>query len=350
MTSVLIMAGGSGKRLWPLSNEEHPKQFMKLDYKDSMIVTTVKRLSAKVPLKKIFISTTIEYVEKIYDELSMIPRENIIIEPAVRDTAAAIIYGSMYIKKRMGNETLIICASDHIIKREDVFISALEVAENECESDDSIITLGIVPERAETNYGYIEVQDNWEFNKAYKAENFKEKPDCDLAKEYYSSGKYLWNSGIFVFKIDTIMKYYKMFLPKHFEIMEKMEEAISKKNNIGIQLSVSIKELFLSFEKISIDYGIMEKIKYAKVIPVDIGWNDVGSYKELEKILGNNKGGNSVVSTQLNSFNSKNNFIVTDSFEVGLVGVENLIVVQKGNHLLVCHKNSKQNIKKLFKD
>lgn len=347
MYSALILAGGSGQRLWPLSNEDSPKQFLKLDNSLSLIAQSVERLKTLIPYESIYVSTNIEQFQLVLDEVPQIPFENIIVEPLMKDTAAAILYGSAYIGKRKPESLILVASSDHLIKNESEFISSLKIAFNECMKNNSFITFGIVPRYPETNYGYMKIESEWQINRVTKVQSFKEKPDIVLAKNYVESGEYLWNSGMFVFSMKLIFELYKNNLKKHHECVMRMKENI-RNESVGNELAFEVKPYFKLFEKISFDYGIVEKLDEIKVIPIDIGWSDIGSFTEIGRIYRDKKNDNTVIGTKLKSLNSRDNLIITDEFEVGVIDIENLLIVQKGKRLLVCYKDSVDRIKELL--
>ena len=352
MLAVLIMAGGSGERFWPLSTPKKPKQLLSLFSNKSMIRETINRILPIVEVKKIFIATNVLQFEEIKKELPEVPEENIIIEPIFKDTAAAIGYSTLIIEERFKSLTekieVIVLASDHLIKDSEKFRKNILRGAKEARENSAIVTLGIKPNKAETGYGYIEV-DNKEcllLDEVYKVKRFREKPNKETAEHYVSSGKYLWNSGMFIFTTDTIFKNFEVLMPEHMEIFNKIRIEISK-NKIGLELSNSIKEYFNEFEKISIDFGIMEYSKNIKVIPISIGWNDIGSFIALSEIFNPDESGNIIKDTETIIHDANNNIVICKDCVVSLLGVKNLIVVKNGNNLLISHKDNAQDIKKI---
>lgn len=352
MLTALIMAGGSGERFWPLSTPTKPKQLLSLFSDKSMIRETVDRILPIISSDKIFIATNILQVDEIIKELPDIPEENIIIEPAFKDTAAAIGYTSLIIEKKFKslNEKIevVVLASDHLIKNDENFRSVILTGAEEASENSTIVTLGIKPDKPETGYGYIEVNNNESLllDKIYKVRRFREKPNKETAEQYLNSGKYLWNSGMFIFTIDTIFKNFEVLMPEHMEIFNKIKIEISK-NKIGLELSNSVKKHFDEFEKISIDFGIMEYSKNIKVIPVSIGWNDIGSFTALSEVFSADKSGNIIRGTETIIQDAYNNIIICRDCVVSLLGVKNLIVVKNGSNILISHKDSAQDIKKI---
>lgn len=352
MLVALIMAGGSGERFWPLSTPTKPKQLLSLFSDKSMIRETVDRILPIISVDKIFIATNILQVDEIKKELPDIPEENIIIEPSFKDTAAAIGYTSLIIEEKFKNLNekieIVVLASDHIIKDEENFREIILKGAKEARENSTIVTLGIKPDKPETGYGYIEV-DNKEalvLNEVYKVRRFREKPNKETAEQYVNSGKYLWNSGMFIFTSTTIFKNFEVLMPEHMEIFNEIKKEISK-DKIGIELSESVKKYFNKFEKISIDFGIMEHSKNIKVIPVSIGWNDIGSFTALSEVFILDEFGNVIKDTETIIHDSSNNIIICKDCMVSLLGVKNLIVVKNGDNILISHKDSAQDIKKI---
>lgn len=346
MLTAFIMAGGSGERFWPLSTKEKPKQLLKLIDDRSMILMTVDRILPMINPENIFVGTNEIQAEGIMGELPMLPKENIIIEPAFKDTAAAIGYGTLKIKEKFKNEkkqlkdiTIVVLAADHLIKNEENFRKRLETAANEAKNG-SIITLGIKPTRPETGYGYIETDECY-IGEASKVKRFWEKPNFERAELYLEAGNYLWNSGMFVFRADIMMSELEKYMPNHYEILCDIEKSF--------KINEKIKQKFEKFDKISIDFGVMEKSRLIKVIPVDFGWNDVGSFPALQDVYEADENGNIKKDVEYRYLHSKNNIVVGKGKRVSTIGVHDLVIVQSDNEILVCHKDRAQDIKKIIK-
>lgn len=352
MLTALIMAGGSGERFWPLSTPTKPKQLLSLFSDKSMIRETVDRILPIISANKIFIATNVLQANEIKKELPDIPEENIIIEPSFKDTAAAIGYTSLIIEEKFKNLNekieVVVLASDHLIKNDENFRQIILKGAEEARENSTIVTLGIKPDKPETGYGYIEVNNNESLllNEIYKVRRFREKPNKETAEQYVSSGKYLWNSGMFIFTIDTIFKNFEVLMPEHMEVFNKIRAEILK-SKIGLELSNCVKEYFNEFEKISIDFGIMEYSKNIKVIPVSIGWNDIGSFTALSEVFSSDETGNIIRDTETIIHDANNNIVICKDCTVSLLGVKNLIVVKNGENILISHKESAQDIKKI---
>lgn len=348
MICAYIMAGGFGERFWPLSTSERPKQLLKLLSDKSMIRETVDRILPLIPKEQIFIGTNIKQSEAIMDEIPMIPKENIVIEPAFKDTAAAIGYGALYIKHRIKDACMIVLASDHLIQDEESFRWGLQTAVSEAIFNNSIVTLGIKPSYPETGYGYIQIDEKFTINNVYSVKKFWEKPNKERAEEYVLEGNYLWNSGMFIFKVDTILEEMKRYMPKHHNILEVINVEIQR-NYSGNELAVKTEQYFEKFERISIDFGVMEHSNRIKVIPSDFGWNDIGNFASLKDYLYKDDNGNAIKNTYFKQIDSKDNIIITDGYNVRTIGINNCIIVQTEDKLLICDIKRAQDIKKLLK-
>lgn len=351
MLTAFIMAGGSGERFWPLSTKERPKQLLKLISDKTMIRETVDRILPIISAEKIFIGTNSIQAEGIKKELPFIPEENIIIEPLFKDTAAAIGYGAVFIKSKYENADIVVLASDHVIKNEENFRKRIIGAVEESK-DGSIVTLGIKPNKPETGYGYIETAGECYIAEATKAVRFWEKPNSERAEEYVEAGNYLWNSGMFIFNVNTILTAIEKYMPKHYEILERCGQKIKEDSTrFGKHLSNAVAEEFEKFDKISIDFGVMELADNIKVIPVDFGWNDVGSFPALDDVFDKNENGSVIKNSSAIEIDSKNNIIISEGKRrrVATVGVENLIIVETDEAVLVCAKENAQHIKKVLK-
>ncbi|MDL2292418.1 hypothetical protein LJC17_02380 [Acholeplasma sp. OttesenSCG-928-E16] len=338
MLVALIMAGGLGERFWPLSTKEHPKQVLDLFTGKPMIKETLDRILPIIPLSNIFIATNSTQQNIIKEVLPDFPISNFIIEPMFKDTAAAIGFGVLNIKKHFDNPTIVVLASDHIIKNEEQFRHNILKAEKVAK-EGFIVTFGIKPTKPETNYGYIELDKEFKINDVFDAISFREKPDLKTATKYLLEKKYLWNSGMFIFTENTIYKAFMEHANSHYQTLMKIA------NEDG-----SLKDLFNEFERKSIDYAIMEKANNIKVIPVDIGWNDVGSYNSLIDILNENKNGSINISDKLIECDSKNNIVIARKKSVSLIGVEDLIIVETDNKILVAKKSEINKIKEIAKN
>lgn len=347
MLCAYIMAGGSGERFWPLSTPEKPKQLLKLFSEKSMIRETVDRILPLIPPEYIFIGTNIKQSKAIMEELPMIPEENVVIEPDFKDTAAAIGYGAMYIRKRHPDACMVVLASDHLIRDAEQFLKVLENAAEEADANETIVTLGIKPTFPETGYGYIETVKAAEPGEIHPIERFWEKPNKERAETYIASGNFLWNSGMFIFKVKTILEEIERYMPRHYSVLEEIGQEIEAGYDKA-ELADRIAPFFQQFQKISIDYGVMERSVRIRVIPCDIGWNDIGSFGALADVFEADANGNVIRNSKIRQLDARNNIIVSENYDIGVLGVDNLVIIQTEGKLLICDKARAQEIKKIL--
>lgn len=345
MISVVIMAGGKGERFWPKSRTNLPKQFLLLtDDGKSMIQKTVERVCELVKIENIYIVTNELYTELVKEHLPNLPIENIIVEPVAKNTAPCIGLAAVHIAKKDSNSKMIVLPSDHLIKFNDIFIDTLKTAIDVVEEGDNLVTIGITPNYPETGYGYINFQKSEQFvgKNIYEVLEFVEKPNLEKAKEYLNSGHYLWNSGMFVWKVSTILKNFEKYLPEVYEGLKIIE------TNVGTaKYTEVLKKEFSKMPSESIDYGIMEKAKNIFVIPGNFGWDDVGSWLSLERINKTNQDGN-VITGNVVSIKTKNSIIQGTNKLIATVGIEDLIIVDTEDALLICNKNNTQEVKEVI--
>ena len=346
--TALIMAGGRGERFWPKSRKNLPKQFLSLtsDGK-TMIQLTVERISPVVSLENIYISTNTSYKKLVMEQLPGIPEENILCEPVGRNTAPCIGLAAVHIRKKLGDAIMMVLPSDHLIKNNVMFLDVLRDAATAAEENTNLVTIGITPSYPETGYGYIQFdsQNLKECtSRAYKVVNFKEKPDLSTAKEYVASGDYLWNSGMFIWKVSSILSNMENLMPAMYDGLKKIE------SSIGTQEQEQVLESeFINFKSESIDYGIMEHAKDIYIIPGAFGWDDVGSWLALERINSTNEFGN-VVNGNVISIDTKNSIIHGNEKLIATVWLNDIIIIDTEDALLICDKDSTQDIKKVIEN
>lgn len=341
MYYAVIMAGGKGERFWPESRISHPKQFLKLTGKETMIQATVRRINRLINIKNIYIVTNAMYKGIVKKQLPALSEENIIVEPVARNTAASIGLACAYINSKDKDASMVVLPSDHLIKNEQGFINILDRGFNKAEKGDNLVTLGIRPNYPETGYGYIK-HGSLEKDLTCKVECFVEKPDIEKAREYVESGNYLWNSGMFIWKVQSIMDSFKQFMPELYNSILRIENSIGKSRQDYI-----IKEEFMKLKNISIDYGIMEKSKNIYVVPCDFGWDDVGSWTSLERLNPSDESGN-IVDGKVVSLDTKGCIVKSNKKLVATIGIEDLVVVDTEDAILICRKDRAQDIKKLI--
>ncbi len=339
---ALIMAGGSGTRFWPASRKKLPKQFLRLkDDSDSLIRMTHKRVLKIFPETNIFYVANRNYVELIKNEIEGISNSNLIIEPLPRNTAPAIGLSAAMIHKKNNNAIIAVLPSDHFIEKEELFVNILKTAYR-VSADGSIVTIGITPNRPETGFGYIrkgaliETIDGIEVN---GVEAFVEKPNRQKAIEYISTGRYLWNAGIFIFKAERILSEMKRLMPETFDAIMKTVDLINKDPQ-------KAEEEFSKIQSISIDYGIMEKVQGIRVIPADINWSDVGSWGAMRDILPRDHYGNANIGENI-LIDCQDCLVRSSGRLVAVIGMNNVAVIETENAVLVIPIERSQDVKKV---
>lgn len=339
--TAVIMAGGRGERFWPKSRNTCPKQFLSLTKDgETMIQKTVKRLLPLVNMEDIFIVTNAGYISLVKEQLSELPEENILAEPCARNTAPCIAFAAAVIGRKYDDAVMLVLPSDHLISYEDIYISTLKKAVAVSLEGKNLVTIGITPTYPETGYGYINF--GKEAGNAYEVERFVEKPNLPTAKEYLASGKYLWNSGMFVWKISSIMENLKEFMPEIHDGALKIGEAFGTESYDEV-----LEKEFTAFTSESIDFGIMEKANDIYTIPGSFGWDDVGSWLAVERINEVDDDKNYIEGNVI-SIGSERATICGGKRLIAAVGVEDIIIVDTDDAVLICSKNNTQDVKKVI--
>ena len=343
--TALIMAGGRGERFWPKSRKNMPKQFLSLtDDNKTMIQLTVERISALVNLEDIYIVTNKDYKSLVCTQLPDIPVENIICEPVGKNTAPCIGLGAVYIAQKYQDALMIVFPSDHLVKFNNMFITTLTDACEVAEKADNLVTIGIAPDYPETGYGYIKFNPHKIIGRAYQVERFVEKPTLEVAKEYLATEEYFWNSGMFIWKVSSILENIKKLMPSMFKHLQKIQDSIGTE-----QEKVILQEEYHEIDAISIDYGIMERAESIFILPGTFGWDDVGSWLAVSRIRKSNESGNSV-SGNVITVDTCNCVIQGEKKLIAAVGLENIIVVDTSDAILICAKDSASDIKKVLEN
>jgi mannose-1-phosphate guanylyltransferase len=345
---ILIMAGGNGERFWPISTKERPKQLLPLLSDKTMIRETIDRLDGLVTARDIYISTNTIQFENIRKELHEIPEDNIIIEPAFRDTAAAILYGSTYIASRFDNPVIVVLASDHAISNVAEFKKAIIKAHHIASETNKIVTLGIKPTYPEVGYGYIKIN-NPQILSINENVQFVEKPTLEKAKTFIEDEIYLWNSGMFIFKYKSIINEFKKHAPNFLKVIDSISDKMHQHH--GLVLANLINIPFQTFPKISIDFAIIEKSNNLICLPTDFGWNDVGSFYGLFLFKQKDGANNSFGSLNVKYIESSNNFFISDSDKINvfMLNVNNMLIIYHESKLVILPLDKSHLIKELKK-
>lgn len=336
MFNVLIMAGGKGTRFWPMSTEERPKQFLKLIDKKTMLQATVDRLKPLVNIDHVFICTGKQYVDIVKEQLSELPEKNIIIEPIGRNTAPCILLSTLYINQIYENSNIVVLPSDHMINNQKEFVDVINDANLFLNNkNNSIITIGITPNRPETGYGYINydkevgVINNHHIMNVSK---FVEKPNIDKANQYLADGHYLWNAGMFMFNSSFILDEFKKYYIS-YELLNSLP-TIDSKNYYQ-----ELEKKYSQCEAISIDYAIMEKSHNICVIPADFGWDDIGSWKALERYIHKDKN-NNVLKGNIKIIDSNGNIVYGSDKEIILHDIDDIYCIDTGEKIVIGKKEN----------
>ena len=337
----VIMAGGGGTRFWPLSRHTEPKQLLNLSGKERMINETIDRISLIAEKEDIFVVTNVDQAAKMKTVTEGRLREDhILSEPSARNTAACIGYAAMEIMKKYGDGVMCILPSDHSVQDWDAFARTIRLAQETAEKEDCLLTLGIRPTYPSTGYGYIRYEET-AHESAYPVITFKEKPEQAVAEEYVKSGDYVWNSGMFVWKASVILAHFRELLPEVYACLDRIGEAMNtpeEKDTIGT--------VYPTIPSISIDYGILEKSRDVKVIPADMGWDDVGSWDNLGVLHQADENGNIFVGKHA-ALDTKGCVTYSGKRLIATLGVEDLIIVETEDAVMVCDKKRAQEVKKI---
>ena len=343
--TALIMAGGRGERFWPRSRVNMPKQFLSLtDDGKTLIQQTVERMLPLLDIEDVFIATNRRYKKLVMEQLPELPEENILCEPASKNTAPCIGLGAIHIAKKYDDAVMFVLPSDHLITHPQIFRRMLRDAAHTAEEGPNLVTIGITPTYPETGYGYIKFDPEAAYGAAFAVDSFVEKPDLDTARKYVQSQQYLWNSGMFTWRVSTILDNLKTFMPDTYEGLMRIGEAIGTEEQDEV-----LEREFNAFKSESIDYGIMEKAKNIYILIGAFGWDDVGSWLAVERFRERNEFGN-VVTGNVVMVDTKNTLIQGTKKLIAAVGLENLIIIDTDDALLVCDKSSTGDIKKVLEN
>ncbi len=347
---ALIMAGGAGKRFWPLSRTKSPKQFLNLFGDKSLIQMTYNRLLPFVEPKNILVITNKDQKTLVTKHLPDLPKSSIIGEPLSKNTAPCIGLGALLASLDNPEAVQVILPADHLIQDIPEFRRILKLGAEIASDMECLMTIGIKPTRPETGYGYIQTDSNVpddvlpeEFRKkgAFKVKTFAEKPNLETAKRFLESGDFLWNSGIFIWKAKTILQALDENVPELYDSLMNIKNEIGKKS-----FSKKLLTLYRQIKSISIDYAVMEKSHKVFLLKGEFGWSDVGSWEEFYKINEKDRNGNVIIgSGELRD--SRNNLLISDKTFIAGIGLEDLVIINSDNVLLVCPRDRSQDIKEI---
>lgn len=340
---AILMAGGVGSRFWPVSTASFPKQFHDmLGTGETLIQKTFHRLSKLIPTENIYILTNEKYNDLVLEQLPNVTQKQVVLEPAMRNTAPCILYASLKIQKENPNAVMVVAPSDHWIEDEAAFIENLQTSFDKCEKENVLMTLGIQPTFANTGYGYINFEKSESAIK--KVHQFTEKPDYETAKKFLESGNYLWNAGIFMWSVNTIITAFQNFQPKLFELFDEGFSVYNTDFEDDF-----IRDNYGRAENISIDYAIMEHASHVYVLPATFDWNDLGTWGSLYDKLDKEENRNAVVNAKPILQEASGNMIRTTNKKIVVIdGLNDYIVVDKDDVLLIYPKAKEQDIKKVL--
>ena len=342
MVYSVIMAGGVGSRFWPMSRRSRPKHLLPLINGTPLIEATIRRVMPITPEENLLIVTNEYQHRRIHKALPWLKDHSFVLEPFGRNTAPCIGLAAVKIKADDPEGIMIVLPADHIIDDVHEFQKCLKQGVDIAQKGDSLVTIGIPPTRVETGYGYI--QRNHKLNgdpHIYQVKTFAEKPNQATAERFIKSGDFYWNSGIFIWRVDVILKHFEEFLPELYQRMIEIE-----KLGQGANAKKELRRIYRRIRNISIDFGIMERAPSVKVIEGKFGWGDVGSWEEAYRRTKKDDYGNATAGEHL--FLKSNNCYVNSTKKfVAVLGMDDVIIVESGNALLVCHRNQAQNVKEV---
>lgn len=342
---LVILAGGAGSRFWPISSEELPKQFLDiLGCGRTLIQLTLERFNGLIPKENVWVVTAEKYREIVMEQLPEIPSGNILCEPCRRNTAPCICYVSWKIKKLNTKANIVVSPSDHLVVDIQAFQSAIDDSLSFAAETDAVVTLGLKPTRPETGYGYIKADLTYSSSRKhniFRVDEFKEKPTLEIAKEYIQSPNYLWNSGIFIWNVNTIINAFRVYEPEVSSIFEGLMpyyDTDEEQNKID--------ESYPQCKNISVDYAILEKAEEIFVFPASFSWSDLGTWNSLREQSDMDKYGNVCIGDNIKLYDTYNTIVHTcNKKEVIVEGLDGYVVAEKEGKLLVCRLSEEQRIK-----
>jgi len=343
---AVILAGGKGERFWPLSRGGHPKQLLEISSDKTMLQETIDRVSGFIPIERILIVTGQNLKSPILEKVKILKEKNLLIEPEIRNTCMAIGVAAVHLKKIDPSATMIVLSSDHYIQTKEKLQKVLAVGTEVANQGENLITIGIVPSRAETAYGYIEFSDLFstiDNIAVYRINRFKEKPNRMVAQEYYYDRKHLWNSGIFIWTVDTILKALQRHMPALYQELDLYSREIGIKSQ-----DQALKGLYSRAESISIDCAVLEKAENVLTIKADLVWDDIGSWLALERIKQRDRENNVIIGKAQVTGTYETTIVNDGPGIIATLGVSDLVIVRTGDIVFVAHKTRVQDVKELL--
>ncbi|MGB8658105.1 MAG: sugar phosphate nucleotidyltransferase [Candidatus Zixiibacteriota bacterium] len=346
MNYAVILAGGKGERFWPLSRTRHPKQLLHITSPKTMLQETVDRVKDLIPVERTKVVTGENIKKAILKQVDYLKEENLIVEPAMKSTCAAIGLAAVHLQKIDPSAVMVVLSSDHLIRPEEKLLEILEVGTKLASKGEFLITIGITPTRAETAYGYIEIDepyDTLDGITVFQIKEFKEKPDRVAAQQYYYDRKHLWNSGMFIWTVSTILHALQKHMPQMYQELETYSRHVGTKNEDAAR-----KELYHNLENISIDCAVLERAENALVIKADLVWDDIGSWLALDRIREKDADHNVIVG-EVRAINTYETTIVNDGKGIiATLGVSDLVIVNTDDIVFVAHKTKVQDVRELL--
>lgn len=342
---AVIMAGGMGERFWPLSTPERPKQFLPLFGGTSLLRETVKRIGSLIPINRQIVVAGERHASLVQEELPDHPRKNLLYEPTGRNTAACVGLASLFVERRAPDAILVILPADHYIPNTSAFLDCLKVAVQTAQERNGIVTIGVKPGRPETGYGYIQIGPEIDRG-VHPILEFREKPDEETARRYLESGNYFWNAGIFVVQNRTVQQLIKTHLPGHWSKLEQIRSVVGTS-----QYGKILADIYPTFQRISMDYGVLEKSDSSYMVHGHFEWDDLGAWTALDRINAKDEDANVVIGWHA-GIDTSNCIIYQYQQEgkvVATIGLRDLIVAETEHGLLICPKSRAQDIRSLLK-
>ncbi len=342
------MGGGIGSRFWPCSRKDKPKQFLDIfGTGRSLLKMTFDRFSSFIPKENILVVTNADYKDLVLEQLPEITSEQVLLEPMRRNTAPCIAYACFHIRAKAPNANIVVSPADHLILDELKFVEAMTKALAYTAEHSELVTLGIRPSRPETGYGYIQMKKEEKHTDFRKVKTFTEKPSLEFAKAFVESGDFLWNSGMFVWHINSILTAFERHLPEMFELFNRGKDSFATKEEANF-----INETFPRCTSVSIDYGVMEKAQNVMVLPVDFGWADLGTWGSLYELKEKDESDNVTVRGKSAFYEAKGNLVSVDDPDslVVVQGVDDCIITHSDKVLLICKREEEQRIKTFMND